>query len=309
MKSSLVNNHQVPFANLESNRKAHQRAAMYDKWFKYLILACGILMTLIIASIIIFVGKQGVKTFLEVSPLEFFTSTQWSPEEGKFGALTFIAGTFALTGLTILVGGPLGVAAAIFLAKIAPCWLSKILRPAVELFTGIPSVVYGWIGLTVIVPFIREYYGGIGFGLLAATVILTIMILPTVVSISEDAIRSLSPTLEEASYALGANRWQTISRVLVPAAAPGILTAIILGMARAIGETMAVQMVIGNTPLFPKSLSMPTSVLTTEIVMEIGNTPYNSTWNNALFLMALVLLVVSLFMIIFIRMTTGRRAG
>ncbi|HAK74944.1 MAG TPA: phosphate ABC transporter permease subunit PstC, partial [Sporomusaceae bacterium] len=143
----------------------------------------------------------------------------------------------------------------------------------------------------------------------AASVILAVMILPTIISISEDAIRAVPKPLEEASLALGATRWQTIWRVLLPAALPGILTAVILAMARAVGETMAVQMVIGNTPQLATSLFMPTATLTSEIVIEMGNTPFGSTWGNSLFLMALVLLLLSMAMIMIIRQIAARRSA
>ena len=200
------------------------------------------------------------------------------------------------------------MAGAIFLAEIAPPWVRTIMRPATDLFAGIPSVVYGYVGLTVIVGFIRKSTNSsTGYGVLAAGIVLAIMILPTVISLSEDALRSLPRTYKEASVALGATRWQTIRRVLVPAASPGILTAIILAMARAIGETMAVQMVIGNSPRFPGSLVSPTSTLTSNIVMEMGNTPFGSTWNNALFLMSFILLIIALILIILVR--TAVRKG
>lgn len=290
------------------NASRNSKAGFYDRLTRYLFLSCAILMTVLIVSIVVFVGKQGIKTFQDVSIIEFFTSTKWQPDAGKFGALTFISGTFALTGLTILLGGPIALAGAVFLAKIAPGWLREILKPAIELFVGIPSVVYGLVGMTIVVPMISEYMAPPGYGLLAAAIVLAIMILPTVLSVSEDALRSLPPTLEEASYALGATRWQTIWRILIPAAMPGIITAIILGMARAIGETMAVLMVIGNSPQFPKSLTMPTSVLTTEIILEMGHTPFGSTWNNALFMMALVLLLITLTLILLVRFI-GKRRG
>lgn len=192
------------------------------------------------------------------------------------------------------------------MAKIAPRWMREIMRPATDLFVGIPSVVYGLIGMTVIVPALGKITGGVGYGILPASIILAIMILPTILSISEDAIRALPGRLEEASLALGATRWQTMWRVLLPAARPGILTAIILGMGRAIGETMAVFMVIGNSPQMPKSLLDSTTVLTTAIVKDMGNTNYGSTWNNALYLMALLLLVISLSLILIIRIVAKR---
>ncbi|MDR3559984.1 MAG: phosphate ABC transporter permease subunit PstC [Negativicutes bacterium] len=280
----------------------HQLKLLYDRYIRYLFITCAVLMTVIIVAIIVFIGQQGLQTFTAVSPIEFFFHSKWDPSEGHFGAFSFISGSLLATGLAILLGAPLGLAGAIFMAKIAPPWLREIMRPATDLYVAIPSVVYGYVGLTIMVPFIRNYFHvNTGFGLLASSVILAIMILPTIISISEDAIRAVPRPLEEASLALGATRWQTISKVLVPAAMPGILTSIILAMARAVGETMAVQMVIGNTPLLAKSLFTPTATLTSEIVVEMGNTPFGSAWGNSLFLMALVLLLVSLFMIVAIR--------
>lgn len=289
---------------------SHQFKLLYDRYVRYLFIACACFMTVIILSIILFVGQQGLMTFKDVSLVEFFTSAKWSPSDAKFGALSFISGSIFVTLLAVLLGAPLGLAGAIFMAKVAPPWLREIMRPATDLYVAVPSVVYGFVGLTILVPFIRVYFHvNIGFGLLAAALILAVMILPTIISISEDAIRAVPGSLEEASLALGATRWQTIWRVLVPAALPGISTAIILAMARAVGETMAVQMVIGNTPQMAKSLFMPTSTLPSEIVVEMGNTPFGSAWGNSLFLMALVLLILSLGMILIIRrITKGRMA-
>ena len=279
-----------------------------DRLSRYLFISSAVLVSLIILCIIWFVGMQGLSTFRQVSVIEFFTSSKWSPDTGQFGALTFIAGSIGTTLIAILLGGPLGLAGAVFLAEIAPPWVRALMRPATDLFAGIPSVVYGYVGLTVIVGFIRKSTNSsTGYGVLAAGIVLAIMILPTVISLSEDAIRSLPGTYKEASLALGATRWQTIRRVLVPAASPGILTAIILAMARAIGETMAVQMVIGNSPRLLSSLVSPTSTLTSNIVMEMGNTPFGSTWNNALFLMSFILLIIALILIILVR--TAVRKG
>lgn len=287
-----------------------QKSRVYfnDRLSRYLFISSAILVSMIILCIIWFVGMQGLSLFRDVSIIEFFTSTRWSPDSGHFGALTFIAGSIGTTLLAVLLGGPVGLAGAVFLAEIAPPWVRSIMRPATDLFAGIPSVVYGYVGITVVVGFTRKItHSPTGYGILAAGIVLAIMILPTVISLSEDALRTLPGTYKEASLALGATRWQTIRRVLVPAASPGILTAVILAMARAIGETMAVQMVIGNSPRFPSSLVSPTSTLTSNIVMEMGNTPYGSTWNNALFLMAFILLIISLFMIILVR--TASRKG
>ncbi|EYE89121.1 phosphate ABC transporter permease [Fervidicella metallireducens AeB] len=274
---------------------------------KMLLTACAIFMIIVIFSIITFVSKQGLETFKMVSPIEYFTSSYWSPFEEQFGILTFIKGTLLLTGLSTLIGGVLGVGCAIFISKFAPKFIKNILRFTVEIFVGIPSVVYGYIGLTVVVPLIRRIFSNsVGFGILPASLILSVMIMPTVITISEDSINSVDISFEEASYALGATKIQTIFGVILPCAFPGIISSIILAMARALGETMAVQMVIGNTPQLANSLLEPTSSLTTAIVMDIANTEFGSTWNNALFMMATVLLVISIIFILFARKLNRR---
>ena len=293
---------------MEAVSKEHYLKLVYDRYIRYLFVVSAFLMTVIIAAIVVFIGQQGLMTFTEVSPFEFFFSSKWDPTEGNYGAFSFIFGSIAVTLLAVALGAPLGLAGAIFMAKVAPPWLREIMRPATDLYTAVPSVVYGFIGLTILVPFIREYFHvSTGFGLFAAGLILAVMILPTIISISEDALRAVPKSLEEASLALGATRWQTIWNVVLPAALPGVLTAIILAMARAIGETMAVQMVIGNTSQLAKSLFAPTSTLPSEIVVEMGNTPFGSAWGNSLFLMALVLLLLSLAMIIVIRRIGERK--
>lgn len=293
---------------MHTKENHHKLKLMYDQYVRYLFIISASLMTIIIFSIIFFVGKQGLMTFTEVSPIEFFFTAKWDPMEQQFGALSFILGSVVVTLLAIIIGAPIGLAGAIFMAKVAPKWLREIMRPATDLYVAVPSVVYGYLGLMLLIPFLRDFFQvNSGFGVLAAGIILAIMILPTIISISEDAIRAVPRPLEEASLALGATRWQTLRGVVLPSAMPGILTAIILAMARAIGETMAVQMLIGNTPMVVTSLFSPTSALTSNIVVEMGNTPFGSAWGNSLFLMALVLLVISLGMILLIRRIGARR--
>lgn len=280
-----------------------------EKWAKNILLCSAAFLTVVILALIVFMGQQGLQTFLDVSPVEFFFSAKWNPDDGQYGAFSFIAGSLIVTFLAILVGGPTGIMGAVFMAKLAPKWMLNIMKPAVNLYMAIPSVVYGFIGLTVVVPAVRDFFGvPVGFGIFTASLILSIMILPTVISISTDALLSVPKMLEEGSFALGATYWQTIWHIVLPAAKPGIVTAVILGMARAIGETMAVQMVIGNTPRLADSLFSPTSTLPSEIVVEMGNTPFGSTWGNALFLMALVLLVISLLMILIVRRISAKKA-
>ncbi|MDR3349113.1 MAG: phosphate ABC transporter permease subunit PstC [Acidaminococcales bacterium] len=298
--------------NLLLNKKQASEAGkhnFYDRLGGRLFALCAGFMAFLVFAVVFFVGQQGMRTFAQVSFFEFFLSARWNPLEGQYGALAFISGSIFVTLLATLIGAPLGIAGAVFLTKAAPPKLYAVMKPAVGLYMAIPSVVYGFVGLTVIVPFIREFFRvPAGFGLFAAALVLSVMILPTIVNISEDAIRSVPNTLEEASLAMGATYWQTIWRVILPAALPGLLTAVVLGMARAIGETMAVQMVVGNAPQIADSLFAPASTLPSEIVLEMGNAPFDSAWSNGLFLMAFVLLLISFFMIAIVRKIAGRRA-
>lgn len=278
-----------------------------DKLMKGVFIGSAVLVTAIIFTLIAFVGYQGTQTFRDVSPIQFFFSTDWNPSSDKFGAFPFLFSTLVLTVLSVVLSLPLALGGAVFMAKVAPKWMREILRPVTDLFVGIPSVVYGLIGMTVIVPQLHKWFPStIGYGILPAAIILAIMIMPTILSISEDALRSLPVRLEEASLALGATRWQTIWKVLLPASRAGILTGIILGMGRAIGETMAVFMVIGNSPQMPKSLLDSTTVLTTAIVKDMPSTFYGTAWNNALYLMSLVLLIISVALILAIRILSKR---
>jgi phosphate transport system permease protein len=181
-----------------------------------------------------------------------------------------IAGTAYVTLGALILGGPLGLGVAIFLAELAPLRIREILNPLVDLLAGIPSVVYGFYGITVIVPWIRKVFGGPGFSVLAASIVLGVMILPTIVNVAREAISAVPDDYREGSLALGASRWQTIFGVVLPAARSGIFAAIILGLGRAFGETMAVVMVAGNMVAFPKSILEPTRTLTSNVVLEMG---------------------------------------
>lgn len=296
-----------------SKRLLKSKKSMMNGEFKgkFLVLFSAVVMILTTIAITIFLSTKGLQSFISdgVSLVEFLTSKVWQPvgAEPLYGALPFIFGSFAVTLLSALVAAPLGIGAAIFMTEIAPSWGRKILQPVIELLVGIPSVVYGFIGLTVLVPFIRDNVGGIGFSLLAGTIVLSIMILPTITSIATDAMSSLPKSLREGSYALGATRWQTIRKVLVPAALPTLLTAVVLGMARAFGEALAVQMVIGNSRALPDSLLDTSATLTTIITLNIGHTTYGSVENNTLWSLGLILLVMSFAFILLIRYLSSRR--
>ncbi|MEC1623349.1 phosphate ABC transporter permease subunit PstC [Bacillus mojavensis] len=279
---------------------------------RMIVTACALIMIAASVAITIFLGIKGLQSFLVngVSPIEFLTSLNWNPTDSdpKYGVLPFIFGSFAVTILSALIAAPLGIAGAIFMTEIAPNWGKKVLQPVIELLVGIPSVVYGFIGLTVLVPFIAQFKtSGTGHSLLAGTIVLSIMILPTITSISADAMASLPKSLREGSYALGATRWQTIRKVLIPAAFPTLMTAVVLGMARAFGEALAVQMVIGNTRVLPESLFDTAGTLTTIITLNMGHTTYGSVENNTLWSMGLVLLVMSFLFILLIRYLSSRR--
>lgn len=282
------------------------RARVSDRIAGYLLWVSAVAVTVVIAAILIFVGSEGLLTFLDVDPMAFFFNPVWDPPAGEYGALPFFIGSVAATLIALLTGAPLGLAGAIFMAKISPGWMRAVLRQASNLFVGIPSVVYGYIGLTILVPWVRETFGGQGYGVLVAGLILGIMILPTIMNTAEDAIRAVPNSLEEGSLGLGATRWQTIWNVVVPAAKPRILAGVILAFARAFGETTAVQMVIGNSPRVLESLTTGTATLTSQIIMEMGQTPPGSTWNRALFMMAFGLLLNSVLMILLVRWVSSR---
>lgn len=298
----------APMPNRRRTRRFN-KAFFLNKLFKNYFLFSILTLCAVLALVIFFIGRTAILVFGDVSPAEFFFSLDWTPEEGRFGAALFILNTLSLTLLTLIMAVPISVGLAILMAEIAPKWMKKAIRPVLDLLVGIPSIVYGYLGLTVLLPFLRELSGeGLGDGLLAAAIVLTIMILPTISRISDDAIGAVPKKYREAAYALGSTRLQVIFRVVLPAAGRGIVAAVILGMTRAIGETMAVVMVIGNTPQLAKTLFTPSSVLTSNIVMQISNVEFDSAWNYALHMMAFLLLLISFALILAIRYL-GRKGG
>ncbi|SQB33952.1 phosphate ABC transporter permease subunit PstC [Clostridium cochlearium] len=272
---------------------------------------CGIFMVTITFSIIFFIFSKGINIFLEdgYSLKEFIFSSNWNPdgENPSFGSSIFIIGSILVSIGAILIATPISIALAIFMNHISPKLGKNFLKPALELFVGIPSVVYGWIGIVLFIPIIKRNFGGLGFSLFAGMLVLSIMVLPTIASISSDAIKSIPKDYVEASLALGATRWQTIIKVILPSAKNGIFTSIVLGLARAFGEALAVQMVIGNTIKLPKGVLQPTTTLTSILTMDMANTVSGTPWNNALWALASILLFISFIFIIVIRII-GRRS-
>ncbi len=271
---------------------------------KFISFLCIALIVLVVLSIFYFVASKGLATFFtdKINVFDFLFGTDWNPSQIGANGKPMITGSFIVTFLSAIVATPFAIGAAVFMTEISPKNGAKILQPVIELLVGIPSVVYGFIGLSVVVPFVRSIFGGTGFGILAGTFVLFVMILPTVTTMTVDALKAVPRHYREASLALGATRWQTIYKVVLRAAVPGILTAVVFGMARAFGEALAIQMVIGNAALMPTGLTTPASTLTSILTMGIGNTIMGTVENNVLWSLALILLLMSLFFNIVIRM-------
>jgi phosphate transport system permease protein len=246
-----------------------------------------------------------------ISPKEFVLGKEWYPTAEPiplFGVWPLILGTLIVTFGAILFAVPLGLATAIYLAEVSSFRLRNIIKPLVELLAGIPSVVYGFFGLVVIVPLIQQlFHLEVGETALAGSIVLGIMALPTVITISEDAIRTTPKSLKEASLALGATRWQTMVRVTIPYAKSGITTAVILGIGRAIGETMAVLMVTGNAAMIPHSFLVPVRTIPATIAAELGESPYGGLHFQALFALGIILFIFTLIINFSIDLTKGRK--
>lgn len=224
----------------------------------------------ILALIAFFIFGEGLPLIWKIGPKAFLLGERWVPSKGEFGILSMIIGSFWVTFGALLLGIPLGLACAIFLCEWTPPFVGMLLRSAIQVLAGIPSVIYGFWGLVVLVPLIRNYFGGPGLSILSGSLVLSIMILPTVISISEDSLKALPPSYKAGALALGATHWETIWRVLVPAAKSGIVASIILGMGRALGETMAMIMILGNAVKLPSSFLDSARTLTTNIGIEMG---------------------------------------
>lgn len=277
---------------------------------------CVAIVVVVVFSLIIMVAQKGLSTFTAdgISPAAFFGGDTWNPhQEGEdglptVGALPMIAGSFSVTLLSCLFVIPFAIGSAVFSVEVNPQVGKRFLRPALELLTGIPSVVFGLIGLSVIVPWVRNTLGGTGYGILAGSIVLAIMVLPTVTSLTIDALEAVPMAYRQSSAALGATRWQTVWHIVLKAATPGILTAIILGMARAFGEALAVQMVIGNAAIIPNSLVRPAATLTSVLTMSMGNEAMGTVYNDVLWTLALTLLAMSLVFILLVHIV-GRKAA
>jgi len=256
----------------------------------------GVSAIVLVALIFLFLIREGAPAFVQ-TPLSKLSAARWYPVENYYGLRPLIFGSLLVTAGAAAIGLPLGLATAIFIAEVAPRWMRELLKPFVEVLAGIPSVVLGFIGMLVLAPLLRRFTGApTGLTGLTGSLLLALMALPTIVSVAEDAIDAVPKSYRDGALALGATRWQTIWRVVVPAARSGILTAMMLGIGRAIGETMTVMMVTGNAARIPAGLAdlfLPVRTMTATIAAEMGEVAQGSTHYHILFAIGISLFLIS----------------
>lgn len=269
-------------------REAAIRAAFF---------ASGILAVLVLIGIFLTLVTTAVPAFREIKLSAFLLRTNWdptSPEKAEYGILSMLVSTLLVTGGALLLAVPIGIAVAAYLSDVAHWRVREILKPVVEILAGIPSVVIGFLGIVLVGPALAKiFHTGNGLNALNGSILLAVMALPTIVSISEDSLNAVPKAYNEASLALGASRWQTLIRVKLPAGLSGIVAAVMLGMGRAIGETMTVLMATGNARAFPHGLLSSVRTMTAGIAIELGEVPYYTTHYYALFAIGLVLFVIT----------------
>ncbi len=268
-----------------------------EKIIKGLFLLIAFVSILILGLIVVSLFREGLPIFREVSVTGFLFGREWYPtyEPPEYGIWPLIVGSLIVTFFSSLIAVPLGVLSAIFIAEIAPLSIREILKSAIELLAGLPSVVLGFFGMVILAPWLQETFDlPTGLNIVNASLMLAIMAIPTISSISEDALYAVSQEFKEASYALGATRFETITRVIVPAALSGISAAVILGMARAMGETMVVLMVAGGAAAIPESIFDPVRPMPASIAAEMGEAPFRSGHYHALYATGIILFLVTL---------------
>ncbi|MEW6101923.1 MAG: phosphate ABC transporter permease subunit PstC [Candidatus Omnitrophota bacterium] len=261
-----------------------------------LILLSGLASIFFVILIFLFLLKEGLSVFKSVSPLNFLFGKSWYPisEPAQLGIMPLILGSLLVTFGAAIISVPIGVACAIYIAEVAPLKIKEILKAGIELLAAIPSVVLGFIGMVTLVPWVKNiFHLPTGLTALSGSIMLAFMAMPTIVSIAEDALYSIPKTYKEGAFALGATHWQTIWRVMLPAASSGIIAAVMLGLGRVIGETMAVMMITGNAAVIPRSLLFPVRTLTATVAAEMGEAVVGSEHYFALFAIGIVLFIIS----------------
>lgn len=270
----------------------------------FLLAACASIIAVIL--ICVFMFGNGVPAMSRIGFLDFLTGTKWKPLNDIYGILPMIVGSIYVTAGAVIVGVPVGLLCAAYMARFCPPGLHRVLKPAIDLLAGIPSIVYGFFGLVVIVPLMQDLFPGTsGKGVLTASVMLGIMILPTIISVSESAIRAVPESYYEGALALGATHERSVFFTVIPAAKSGIMAGIILGVGRAIGETLAVSMVVGNQPVIPGSITDGARTMTTNIVLEMGYA--SGLHRKALIATAVVLFVFILIINLLFSIINDRR--
>jgi len=259
-------------------------------------LIIGLTSLAVLFTIMLFLLREGLPLFKEISITAFITGREWYPTSGnpRFGILPLIISSLYITATASLIAIPLSISVAVYISELAGSRTREIVKPLVEIIASIPSVVIGFFGMVVVAPFLMKHFNiDSGLNLLNASIMLAFMAVPTIASISEDAISSVPVSLKEASYALGANRWQTIIHIVIPASLSGIWTAIILGISRVIGETMIVLMVAGGAAVIPSSIFDPVRPLTSNIAAEMAESPVGSPHYRALFALGIILFIIT----------------
>lgn len=289
-----------------SLKQVSHATRMKEAALRNLFLACACVAVLAVVLIFVFTFWKAAPVLTQIGLGEFL-SLDWAPTSGHYGTLALLAGSAIVTVGSLAIGVPLAVGCAVFLTEIAGRKVAGVVGTAVDLLAGVPSVVFGFFGLVVLRPLVAGATGGLGFGALTVWLVLAVMIVPTITTLTMDALRSIPMGIREASFAMGATRWQTIYKVVLPAARMGIVNAVVLGMGRAIGETMAVLMVVGNAPVIPAGIASPLSTLTSQIALDMG---YSSGLHrSALFGMGVVLFLISAALVGIVRMVSAEREG
>lgn len=289
-----------------SLKQVSRATRMKEAALRNLFLACACVAVLAVVLIFVFTFWKAAPVLSQIGLGEFL-SLDWAPTSGRYGILALLAGSAIVTVGSLAIGVPLAVGCAVFLTEIAGRKVAGVVGTAVDLLAGVPSVVFGFFGLVMLRPLVASATGGLGFGALTVWLVLAVMIVPTITTLTMDALRSIPMGIREASFAMGATRWQTIYKVVLPAARMGIVNAVVLGMGRAIGETMAVLMVVGNAPVIPAGIASPLSTLTSQIALDMG---YSSGLHrSALFGMGVVLFLISAALVGIVRMVSAEHEG
>ena len=269
-----------------------------DKIFRKIFKTAGMLVICILTGIFLMLIYNSIAFFLHFKPVDFLTGTQWNPDNDNnadYGILPLLASTCLVTAGAMIIAVPLGICTAAFLSEFAGKRLQNFLKPAIEMLAAIPSVAIGFLGIIIVGPGIAKLFGiQSGLNALNGSVLLAVMSLPTIITIAEDAIHAVPLSYREGSYALGADKWATLFKITLPAAKPGLIAAIMLGMGRAMGETMTVLMATGNAAAFPKGFLTSVKTITATIAIEMGEVPYQTTHYFALFAIAAVLFIITL---------------